>query len=154
MGLWLADNAGRVIGVQADPQAVPPPPDILARLGSRARAEVTSSDVLLPAAGEAVAATLGVGATRPLPTVEAEALDLTLWALVPAVTTLAVAIGLIALLLRRAVPLPLRLMAAGLDGATPVAASAIRHRVPTELDAIWARVALQRLLDRAWAPAH
>lgn len=142
ISLWLVDTEGRVIGLQGDAQAVPPPSDILARLaGSETAITVTTHEVRLLAAANPVAHTLAVVATRPLQSVEAEALDLTLWALLPAVTTLAVAIGLIALLLQRAVLLPLRLMAAGLDGTTPVAASAIRHRVPAELDAIWARVA-------------
>ena len=142
ISLWLVDVEGRVVGLQADPGAVPPPPDILVRLRDGASIEeVTVGDVRLLATAEAIGPSLGIVATRPMQSVEVEALDLALWALLPALITLAVAVGLIALLLQRAVLLPLRLMAAGLDGATPVAASAIRHAVPTELDAIWLRVA-------------
>lgn len=142
VSLWLADTTGRVIGMRGDASAVPPPPDVLALLAAAGgTAELANQGVGLLAAADAVAPTLGLVATRPTQAVRAEALDLTLWALVPVLTTLAVAIGLIALLLQRAVLLPLRLMAAGLDGTTPVGAAAIRHRVPRELDAIWSRVA-------------
>lgn len=141
--LWLVDTGGRVIGLQDDPEAVPPPPTVLAQLGTPAAAQtIMAQDVRLLAAADRISPSLGVVATRPLRAVEAEALDLALWALLPALATLAAAIGMMTLLLRGAVLRPLRLMAGSLGDPHPAAGADTAERaLPTELGAIWARVA-------------
>jgi two-component sensor histidine kinase len=120
---------------------VPPPADIINRMKKqRGTAELDAHETRLLAALSPVADQLAVVATRPVRDVESAALDLVLGALLPALIALAVAVGSIALLLQRSVLLPLRLMADGLEGTTPVAAASVRRTIPRELAAIWDRV--------------
>jgi two-component sensor histidine kinase len=142
VSLWLADVRGRVIGLQDDPNAMPPPPDILGGVanGGAMREQVVRDRRVL-AVAERLAPSLAVVATRPAHAVEAEALDLALGALLAALVTLAVAVGAIALLLRRAVLRPLHLLAEGLGNGATSSGGTARLGIPQELDAIWDRVA-------------